>query len=519
MIRVKDIKISISSKEHSIEKAVARKLKIMPTEILKCTVYKKSIDARNKRDIIFTYTVDVKLRNEKEFQDLIIKKEDTYPEIRIKRDSVFNPVVIGAGPCGLFCAYVLAKEGKNPIIIEQGKTAKERKKDVEKFWNEGVLNPLSNVQFGLGGAGTFSDGKLTTLINNPLCRLVLELFVECGAPKEILSEAKPHLGTDNLINIVENLRYKIEDLGGIFVFNEKVIDVDIDNENVKSILTDKDRRIETDTVVLAIGHSGRDTFELLKSKNVNLEPKAFSVGVRIEHLRSEIDKSQYGDFAGNELLGAADYKFAYHGKDKSAYTFCMCPGGMVVASASEEGHVVTNGMSNFDRDGENSNSAILVSVTPDDFPGDDVLRGMYFQRELESKAFEKGGSNYNAPVQIAEDYINGKVSTKLGNVTPTYKPGYTFADFNEIFPEYINSTLKEGLNDFNKKIKGFVSENAVLTGVETRSSSPVRILRNEEFMSNVNGLYPAGEGAGYAGGIMSSAVDGIRVAIKMLEKE
>ncbi len=517
MIRVKDVKISITSKDHDIKKAVARKLGIMPEEIREFRVHKKSIDARKKDNIIFTYTIDADVKNVSEFKDMIIEEKDNYPVINKKRKSDKRPVVIGAGPAGLFAAYIFAKEGLNPIVIEQGKTVDERKKDVDKFWSEGKLNTASNVQFGEGGAGTFSDGKLTTLINNPNCDFVLKTFTECGAPEEILYEAKPHVGTDKLIETIRNLRENIKALGGEFYFDEKVVDFDIENNKIKKVKCKSGLEFETDTVILAIGHSARYTFEMILEKKFDMIPKAFSVGVRIEHLQSEIDKVQYGSYAGHKLLGPSEYKMAYHG-NRSCYTFCMCPGGLVVASASEDGRVVTNGMSNYKRDGVNANCALLVNVTPEDFEGNDVLRGMHFQRKLEEAAYKEGGANFNAPVQRAEDFIAGRVSEALGDVKPSYKPGYKFADFNNIFPTYISDTMKEALNYMEKRIKGFKT-NGLLTGVETRSSSPVRIVRSENLMSNIEGVYPCGEGAGYAGGIMSAAVDGIRCAVAAVENE
>ena len=518
MIRIRDVKISISSKNHDIKKALARKLKIYDSEILEVSVYKKSIDARNKNDIIFTYTLNAKLKDESKFKEYAIEEKDCYPDIIKNRKSNFRPVIVGAGPAGLFAGLILAKEGERPIILEQGKSVDERKKDIEKFWKERILNVRSNVQFGEGGAGTFSDGKLTTLINNPLCEFVLSEFVKAGAPKEILYLAKPHLGTDNLINVIKNIRNEIIELGGEVIFNEKVTNFEIEDGKVKKVITESGNTYETDALVLALGHSARDTFEMLRDKNFNLEAKAFSVGFRVEHKQSEIDKSQYGKFAGHEELKSAEYKLSYHDEEgRGVYTFCMCPGGQVVASSSEEGKVVTNGMSYYKRDGENANSAVLVSISPSDIKGEDVLRGMYYQRSLEEKAFELGGSNYNAPVQRVVDYLNNIKTNSLGSVKPTYMPGYTFANLNEVFEEKINICMHKGIRYMGKKLKGFDDENSIFTGVETRSSSPIRILRNEKFQSNIEGIYPCGEGAGYAGGIMSAAVDGIKVAMAILK--
>ena len=427
-------------------------------------------------------------------------------------------MIVGAGPAGLFAGLVFVNNGIKPIIIEQGKKVEERKKDVEEFLKTGKLNPSSNVQFGEGGAGTFSDGKLTTGINNKFCENVLNEFVKFGAPEEIKYINKPHIGTDKLIHIIANIRNYIIKNGGEFLFEEKVIDFNFENKMMKQVITNK-RIIDSNNVILAVGHSARDIFELLYKKDVLMERKNFSVGVRIEHKQKMINESQYGKNPKLKLP-PAEYKLAYHNKEtgRSCYTFCMCPGGVVIASSSEEGTIVTNGMSKYLRDGENANSAILVNVTPNDFEGGSPLAGMYFQKELEEKAFILGGKNYSAPAQKVGDFFKAEKSKELGNVEPTYKPGISFADLNELFPNYITETLKEGIQYFDTKIHGFADDNAILTAVESRSSSPVKINRDENFMScSVKGLYPCGEGAGYAGGIMSSAVDGIKCAIAVLE--
>ena len=430
---------------------------------------------------------------------------------------------------------------------------------VKEFKKEGKLNVFSNIQFGEGGAGTFSDGKLNTGINSPYCKKVLETFVKFGAPEQILYMNKPHVGTDNLVKVVRNMREEIIRLGGTFYFNEKVTDFEFENSQLKAVVCSSNvdekcvvahtheaihplachnhsvrsnlrnkeenvavnsvrHKIVTDTAILAIGHSSRDTFEKLFELGLNMEAKSFSVGARIEHKQEMINKAQYGEETQLKLP-SADYKLVYHGEDRTLYTFCMCPGGVVVPSTSEENAVVTNGMSYFARNMENANSAILVGVNPEDFEGNHPLRGMYFQRELEHKAFEIGGSDYKAPAQRVEDFLAKRKTTNWGEVKPSYLPGVTMADLHEVLPKFVTDTIEEGIINLDKKLKGFANKDAILTGVETRSSSPVRILRNEDGMANIQGIYPCGEGPGYAGGIMSAAVDGIKVAIKILEKE
>ena len=520
MIRIANLKVGID-KEINLKKEVVKKLKVKDKEVLDIKIKKKSVDARNKENIKIIYTLDITLKDENKFKKYKVEEKENKLVINVKnKEEKQNPVVIGTGPAGLFAGLILAKYGLNPIILEQGKSVYERKKDVDDFFENRKLNVMSNIQFGEGGAGTFSDGKLTTLINSPYCDYVLKEFVKCGAPEEILYLSKPHVGTDILIKVIENLRNEIIKLGGQVYFNEKVTDIIINQNKVTQVKTNSKKIFETKNVILAIGHSARDTFTLLKEKNVSMEPKAFSVGVRIEHLRKNIDKAQYGKYAGNKNLKAAEYKMCYHGENKSAYTFCMCPGGKVVASTSEEGKVVTNGMSYHSRDLENSNSALLVGIEPKDVENnEDVLCMMNFQRKLEEKAFIAGGKNYNAPVQLVGDFLENKKSTKFLDVIPTYKPGVTFADFNEIFPREIADTLKEAIVDMDRKLNGFADKGACLTGVETRSSSPIRIKRNEYYVSvSTEGLYPCGEGAGYAGGIMSAACDGIRCAKAILEK-
>lgn len=515
MIRLQDVKIREDISDEDVFKLACKKNKINTNDVISWHIFKKSIDARDKNDIHYIYTIDINHKKEHSLKNLKHVDEFKFPEINVLRNSKFRPVIIGAGPAGLFAALTLAQNGIKPLIIEQGKKVEDRKKDVDTFLKTGKLNTLSNVQFGEGGAGTFSDGKLTTGINNPLCKKVLNEFYNFGAPKQILYINKPHIGTDNLINIISNMRNEIIALGGEFLFNEKVSDFEIENDTIKAVICSK--RIETDTVILAIGHSARDTFKKLYVKGINMEMKNFSVGVRIEHKQEMINESQYSK--NTKLnLPPAEYKLAYHGKNRSCYTFCMCPGGSVIASSSEENTIVTNGMSIFARNLENANSAVLVNVTPDDFDTKDIFAGMNFQRDLEEKAFVLGGSNYFAPIQRVEDFFNNVPSTFIGDIEPSYLPGVKLSNLNDILPQFISTTLKEGLIYFDKRIKGFANKDAILTGVETRSSSPIKIIRDTETLtSNIKGIYPCGEGAGYAGGIMSAAVDGIKCAIAILQ--
>ena len=518
MVRISNIKVRADFKEEELFDFICKKYKIKKNEVIKQRIVKKSIDARNKEDIFYNYSVVIECKNENNIKGAVKIEEVTDYKINVKRKSNFRPVIVGAGPAGLFTALTFAKNGIKPIVIEQGKCVEDRKKDVEEFLATGKLNINSNVQFGEGGAGTFSDGKLTSGIHNPICKVVLNEFYNFGAPEQILYINKPHIGTDNLIEIIKNMRNKIIDMGGTFLFNEKVVDFDFEDGKVKAVICSSGKKIESDAVILAIGHSARSTFERLYQNGVNMERKNFSVGVRIEHKQSMINDSQYGNKTKLKLP-PAEYKLAYHGENRSCYTFCMCPGGVVMASSSEEGTIVTNGMSKFARDGENANSAVLVNISADDFEGDSPLEGMYFQKKLEGLAFKLGGSNYYAPIQRYEDFKNNQKSTYIGEIKPSYKPGVTLANLNEILPDFICKALIEGIDSFGKSIKGFDNPDSILTGVETRSSSPVQITRNENKESNIQGLYPCGEGAGYAGGIMSAAVDGIKCAIAILESK
>ena len=514
MIRFSNIKIKEDLTKEELISFLCKKERLMKENIKSWYIVKKSIDARNKNDVFYNYTIDMEYDGEYDLRNVVHVEKECLDKINVRRKSDVRPIIIGCGPAGLFCALTLIENGIKPIIFEQGSCVDERKKEVEEFRLNKKFNTLSNVQFGEGGAGTFSDGKLTTGINSSLCNSVLSSFNRFGAPEEILYINKPHIGTDNLINVIRNMREYIKSLGGEFHFNEKIEDFIIEEGKVVGVVGKE--KYFSDTVVLAIGHSARDTFYKLYDLGVKMEKKNFSVGVRIEHKQKMINDSQYGTVTKLKLP-PAEYKLVYHG-DRSCYTFCMCPGGYVMASSSEENSIVTNGMSEFKRDGENANSALLVNVLTTDL-SESPLSGIDFQEKLEKDAFVLGGSNYNAPIQRVEDFLNNRRSTFIGDVKPTYLPGVTLSNLNDILPDFVSSTLKDGIIYFDRKIKGFASGDAILTGVETRSSSPVRIVRDEEFVTNINGLYPCGEGPGYAGGIMSAAVDGIKCAIKILERD
>ncbi len=520
MIRISNIKIYENIADTNIIDIVCQKYKINKSDVLEWSIFKKSIDARKKDNVHYNYSINLSLKNENKYKKFDTAKKQIPKTINVKNPDSKRVVIVGAGPSGLFAALTLIQNGVTPIVVEQGDSVENRQRVVENFSNTGTLNTLSNVQFGEGGAGTFSDGKLTSGIHNPFCTKVLEEFVKFGAPQSTLYTAKPHIGTDNLIIIIKNIREYIISKGGKFYFNTKAVDFNIENGKISSITCDNNTNlfdIPVSHLILAIGHSARDTFEKLYSKNINMERKNFSVGVRIEHLQEQINLAQYGSQTKIHLP-PADYKLAYHSPSgRSCYTFCMCPGGVVIASSSEKNTIVTNGMSYYSRSGKNANSAVLVNVTPNDFEGTSPLAGIYFQKDLEEKAFVLGGSNYYAPIQRFEDFIANQKSTFIGSVTPTYLPGVTLSNLNEILPDFVSATLKEGINYFDTKLKGFANPDSILTGVETRSSSPVRIIRNENLVSNISGIYPCGEGAGYAGGIMSAAVDGIKCAVAILE--
>ncbi|MDO6694480.1 NAD(P)/FAD-dependent oxidoreductase [Aliiglaciecola sp. 3_MG-2023] len=528
MLRLTDIKLPLNHQEEAIEQAILSKLKITPSQLISFNMFKRGYDARNNRDIQLIYTLDVEVKNQSE----LLEQFEQDPQVRITPDMQYKfvtqapdnlaerPVVVGLGPCGLFAALILAQMGFKPIILERGKEVRERTKDTFGFWRKKPLNPESNVQFGEGGAGTFSDGKLYSQVKDRkhYGRKVLHEFVAAGAPEEIMYVSKPHIGTFKLVNMVEKMREKIISLGGEFRFSTRVEKLDLapqsEGYKLKGLHLAGGDYLSCKHVVLAVGHSARDTFTALYEQGVHIEAKPFSVGFRIEHEQSMIDKCRFGDNAGNPILGAADYKLVHHCKNgRTVYSFCMCPGGTVVAAASEPGRVVTNGMSQYSRHERNANSAIVVGITPEqDYP-DHPLAGIELQRSLEDMAFAVGGENYHAPAQLIGDFLAGNASAELGDVKPSYTPGITLTDLSKVVPDFVTESIREAIPAFNRQIKGFAKADGLLTGVETRTSSPICIKRDKDYQSvNVAGLYPAGEGAGYAGGIWSAGIDGIRVA-------
>ncbi|MGG5823246.1 NAD(P)/FAD-dependent oxidoreductase [Falsiroseomonas sp. HW251] len=533
MLRLTEFKLPLSHPPEALEKALLARLGLRPGELRRFSVARRAWDARKRSAIELVYTLDLEVADEaallrRAARDKVLARslgptpDTTYRHVAgAPTRATKRPVVIGTGPCGILAALVLAEMGFRPIILERGKVVRERTRDTWALWRKSVLTPESNVQFGEGGAGTFSDGKLWSAIKDPqhLGRKVLEEFVLAGAPEEILWVAKPHIGTFRLVQMVESMRAKIEALGGEYRFGTKVVDFVIETgrdgqRRLRGVVTEAGETIETDHCVLAIGHSSRDTFARLQDRGVFMEAKAFSIGVRIEHPQSIIDRARFSNFAGNKILGAADYKLVHHcGFGRSVYSFCMCPGGTVVAATSEEGRVVTNGMSQYSRAERNANAGIVVGITPErDYPGNS-LAGVAFQRKWEDAAFIAGGGDYRAPAQRVGDFLAGRASTSLGQVIPSYKPGVTPTDLSHCLPDFAVAAIREALPAFGRQIRGFNMEDAVMTGVETRTSSPVRIRRNASLRSvNTLGLYPAGEGAGYAGGIFSAGVDGIRVA-------
>ncbi|MCU7371954.1 NAD(P)/FAD-dependent oxidoreductase [Paucibacter sp. O1-1] len=542
MIRITELRLPLNHAEHELRPAIVARLGLDDSQLLNFTVFKRSYDARKKTAIVLIYTVDCELADEASETDVLARFAGD-PHIRPTPDTGYHfvgqvpvdfftaerkrPVVIGFGPCGIFAALILAQMGLRPIVLERGKSVRERTKDTWGLWRESQLHPESNVQFGEGGAGTFSDGKLWSQISDPrfLTRKVLSEFVKAGAPEEILYVSKPHIGTFRLVSMVIKMRAEIEALGGEIRFEQKVTDVLIEDGHIRGLSLESGEQLATDHVVLALGHSARDSFTMLHQRGVFMEAKPFSIGYRIEHPQSLIDAARFGPNAGNEILGAADYKLVHHAKNgRSVYSFCMCPGGTVVAATSEPMRVVTNGMSQYSRNERNANAGIVVGISPQDYRQDGLsegpvspLDGMAFQRIWESRAYELGEGGYRAPGALVGDFIKRQRSKVLGSVEPSYKPGVTLTDLQQknfgSLPDYCLDAIREALPAFERQIKGFSMADAVLTGVETRTSSPLRITRGRDYQSlNVKGLYPAGEGAGYAGGIMSAGVDGIEVA-------
>ncbi|MGK5077728.1 NAD(P)/FAD-dependent oxidoreductase [Janthinobacterium sp. HLX7-2] len=532
MLRLNEVKLPLEHDKAALPAAILARLGIAAADLLGFSVFKRSYDARKRSAVVLIYSLHVEVKNEA----AVLARLSHDIHLMPAPDTDYNfvaggerpaghsteprPIVIGTGPCGLFVALILAQMGLRPIILERGKQVRERTVDTFGFWRKRELNPESNVQFGEGGAGTFSDGKLYSQIKDPkhYGRKVLTEFVKAGAPEEIMYVSKPHIGTFRLVKMVEEMRANIEQLGGEYRFSSKVVDIDIapgaDGGQVRGVVLANGETIASNHVVLAIGHSARDTFEMLHKRGVYIEAKPFSIGFRVEHPQSLIDNCRFGPSAGHPILGAADYKLVHHASNgRSVYSFCMCPGGTVVAAASEPGRLVTNGMSQYSRNERNANSAIVVGITPADYPGD-PLAGIALQRDLEERAFALGGSNYDAPGQLVGDFVAGRASTEFGSVVPSYKPAVHLTDLAPSLPEYAITAMREAFPAFNKQIKGYYKADAVLTGVETRTSSPIRIKRRDDDLQSLNtrGLFPAGEGAGYAGGILSAAVDGIKVA-------
>ncbi len=523
MLRLSEVKLPLEHTEADIQSAILKKLAIAPKDLIRHSIFKRSYDARKKGAVSFVYIIDIETTREQQLLQKFKKDVHVVPTPDTSYRYVAHapsglecrPIVIGCGPCGMFAGLLLAQMGFRPIILERGKAVRERSVDTFGFWSKGTFNPESNAQFGEGGAGTFSDGKLYSRIKdaNHHGRKVLTELVAAGAASEILYINKPHIGTYRLVKIVENIRNSIESLGGEIRFQSRVERLNIENGRVCGVTLASGEFIPSDRVILAVGHSARDTFEMLHQAGVYIEPKPFSIGFRVEHPQVEIDKCRLGSQAGHPMLGAADYSLVHHcANGRSVYSFCMCPGGQVVAATSEVGRVVTNGMSQYERSGKNANSGIVVGITPADYPGSPIA-GIEFQRRLEERAFELGGGTYKAPGQLVGDFLAARSSTQLGAVKPSYKPGIHLCDLSSSLPDYAIAAIREAIPAFDKQINGFAMHDAVLTGVETRTSSPICIKRGDDYQSlNTQGLYPAGEGAGYAGGILSAGVDGIKAA-------
>lgn len=538
-IRINNLSLNIEEDISQLEKKAASKLKISEKNFRNFKILKESIDARKKDNIKFNYVVEVCLDREKKIINKIHDRDVSFQEKDNKEEIIYGdlhldnrPVIVGMGPAGMFAALLLAEKGYKPLVVERGESVEKRTNAVEEFWRTGRLNTESNVQFGEGGAGTFSDGKLTTRIKDKRCNYVIDKFISFGAPKEISYIGKPHIGTDILKNVVKNLRQKVKELGGEVRFNSRLEDINTKNGKIRSVIINGEE-INCNALILAIGHSSRDTYEMLYKNNIFMEAKPFALGVRIEHKQSMINENQYGKYADHPRLKTADYRLTYTSNitNRSVYSFCMCPGGEVVAAASEDNRLATNGMSYYKRDKENANSALVVTVGVEDFRKEcynfnnetlnqhHPLLGMEMQRYYENRAFIAGGSNFNAPIQLVGDFFKDETSKKIGSVIPSYKPGYELSNLKDCLPIYIIDTLKEGILNFNKKIQGFGDDNAVLTGIETRTSAPVRIMRKDNLESvSVSGLFPCGEGAGFAGGIMSAAVDGLKCAEAVIKK-
>lgn len=534
MLRITEIKLPIENAQSlihqtdEIKAALLKRLEIAESDLIHFDIFKRGVDARKSHAILYVYSLDVEVKNEEKIlakfrKDAHIKPapDTSYKYVAITEVAPqARPVIVGFGPAGIFAALILAQSGFKPIVLERGKEVRKRTQDTWGLWRKSTLNPESNVQFGEGGAGTFSDGKLYSQIKDPkhYGRKVIQEFVKAGAPEEIMYVSHPHIGTFRLVGMVEEMRKTITELGGEIRFESRVDDIEIENNKVQAVVLQTGERLVTNHLVLAVGHSARDTFEMVHKRGIFIEAKPFSIGFRIEHPQSVIDKARYGRSYSEDLLtklGAADYKLVHHAKNgRSVYSFCMCPGGTVVAAASEPNRVVTNGMSQYSRNERNANAGVVVGITPEqDYP-DHPLAGMELQRKLESQAFIAGGSNYHAPGQLIGDFLLNQPSTQFGEVTPSYKPGVHLTNLASVLPEYAITAIREAIPEFAKQVKGFDLADGVLTGVETRTSSPIRIKRDDDSLESINtkGLYPCGEGAGYAGGILSAGVDGIKVA-------